>query len=539
MNRLHPLLKTTLPPLAIACAVYGAARIGKQWQHVLASDRSTEPPRESRAPDTGETLRNARDLHGLARRRLLVALESTSSLSTLERLRASGASQGDFPAEVIEACAAEAPEATWRFLISGPASVTPGQARIVLTEWLRRSPDILPDVLRMTPAPSDRSAVVSSALDHFLCGEDPSLADAVLRHFDLLVAQDPALAGKLSPTGAERTRCLARLLSLPPSTGRDNLWAGIADGWLKSDWLAATTWSESLPPESRKKLEARFAATAFRSNDPNAGPMIAWAAQWLSKSAPSGDVARLGPVYVEALARSQPDTALEWANARLSGYPLTLAIGTIAATRFSTDPDGAREMVADLPSGGTQQAAAAKVAAAWAKSDPVSAMDWWLGFPHDTAGPVDFSRVSQEWNKEQWTAFRTYAVDEDTPLLPDRLATLVIDTRNPGATVELLEPTGGINRERLLDDAFAQWARQDPGAAASRMLADPILATADRAGALAETWYESDRGATVAWIARLPEGDTRDTVAAALRSRISADPGLSHSQQRSLASKLP
>lgn len=539
MKRRNDLLKNVGMPLLVAAMAYGGTRLIVLWTtRAPAENAASNLPRSTRPPDAGELLRAAKyDLHGLARRRAMVDLASTPSLGALERLRSSGKANGQLPEPVIQACAARDPEATWRFLIGGGDAATAAQARIVLTEWLKKDPEAFSGMLRTTSGFSDRRAIAEAAMG-FLEGPDDTLAAAAMKHFEVLVSIDPNLALILADTGPERDRFLARLLTLTPSNARDRIWAGIADRWLAKDWLAATTWAESLPADSRRQIEARFTEKAFASKNPDDGPLVVWAVKWLSRKAASGDVARLGPLYVKALAKTQPDEALEWAGEHLSGYPLAQAMGSIAATRFTTDPDAAKEMVASLSAGGTQQTAAAAITMAWAKTDPVGAVSWWLEFPHDTNGPTEFTRLRSQLTKAQLEEFSTYALAPETPALPSILASLAVNYENPASTVDQVESASGANRERILTSAISYWANQDPAAAAARLTESPDLLSAPRAKRITDQWYQSDRQAAVAWAAELPDDDIRGGIGSSLREKISQDPALNPKQKRALIEKL-
>ncbi|MFD0892634.1 hypothetical protein KBB96_14515 [Luteolibacter ambystomatis] len=539
MKRRNGFLKTVALPLLVAALAYEGTRLIVRWTSPTPAETgSPDLPRSTRPPDAGEILRTAKnDLHGLARRRAMVELASTPSLGALERLRSSGRANWQLPDPVVQACAARDPEATWRFLIGGGDAAITSHAQIVLTEWLKKDPEAFTGILRVTSGFSDRRSIAEAAM-RFLEGTDDTLAAAAMKHFEILVSIDPDLANSLTSTGPERDRFLSRLLALKPSNARDRIWAGIADRWLAKDWLAATTWAESLPAESRRQIEARFTETAFASKNPDDGPLVMWAVKWLSRKASSGDVSRLGPLYVKALAQTQPDEALEWAGSHLSGYPLAQAMGSIAATRFATDPDGAREMVANLAAGGTQQTATAAIAMAWARTDPVGAVSWWLEFPHDSNGPTEFTRLRSQLTKAQLEEFSAYALEPETPALPSILASLAVNYENPVSTVDQVEPATGANRERILTSAVSYWATQDPAAAAARLTESPDLLNTTRAKRITDQWYQSDRAATVAWAAGLPDEEIRGSLEASLREKISQDPVLNPKQKRALIDKL-
>jgi hypothetical protein len=286
--------------------------------------------------------------------------------------------------------------------------------------------------------------------------------------------------------------------------------------WLEKDVAAARAWMKNLPEATQAEIMGSFVERGGIQYNTSPETRAA-AAAWVQNEADPTTRARLGPALVEWMAREDPAAALAWATAHLSAAPLAHATATLVISLYSTDPEGARQMVADLPPGNLRHRAAAEIATAWATEEPAAAVDWWLSQvdPAEAAkssGITAGYRLGEAWFRDDPDSLRARLADPAQPALPMSLAYQAIrqwTKEDPAATLDWAARLPADRRESFLRTTFRDWSDRDAPAAAAAYLGQPDLAPPAAAASIAGNWFRGDPEASIRWTAGLPEGPAR------------------------------
>jgi hypothetical protein len=501
-------MKRLLPFIA-AVAVYFAAREFRSAPRPAAETAAAAAPNKSRV-----------ELRGLARRADRLAAAEAANPALLERLtRAGSLSPGD-RGDLVRRSAQADPEGTWAWLESQDFNdnTRNNLRQIIAQAWFPLDPQAL---LGRLDATSYDDWQIAGSLVGLLFSEDPQSAAAARQHLDALVN----LAGP-SPSSfflPNHDASSALLLSLPEGPARDALTRQYAAWWLEKDAPAARAWMKNLPEETEAEIMGRFVERGIRSFS-NAEVRAA-ASAWIRDEADPTTRARLGPLLVESMAREDPAAALDWAMANLSAAPLAQATATLVRGLFSTDPETARQMVADLPPGDLRHRAAGEIATAWAAKEPAAAVDWWLSQidPAEAAknsGIGAAGKLGETWLRADPESLRARLADPEQAALPLSLAYGAIrqwTESNPTATLEWAAALPADRRESLVQTTYREWAAKDSPAAAADFANRPDSAAPTTAASIVSTWFHRDPDAAIRWTADLPPGPAREAALQSLK----------------------
>jgi hypothetical protein len=499
-------MKRLLPVIA-AVAAYFAAREFRPAPPPVAEIAAAPAPAKPRF-----------ELRGLARRADRLANSEAANPALLERLtRAGSLSQSD-RWDLVRRSAQADPEGTWAWLESQDFSDNERSnlRRIIAQVWFPLEPQAL---LGRLDATSYDDWQIAGSLIGLLFGEDPKAAAAARQHLDTLVTlASPSLNTSYLPNNDANS---ALLLSLPEGRARDALTRQYAAWWLERDVASARVWMKNLPEATQAEIMGSFVERGIR--DFSKPETRAAAAAWIRDEADPTTRARLGPVLVEWMARKDPAAALEWASANLSAAPLAHATATLVSGLYSTDPEGARRMVADLPPGNLRHRAAGEIATAWATEEPAAAVDWWLSQvdPAEAAKSSGISaggKLGEAWFQSDPDSLRARLANPEQAALPMSLAYGAIrqwTKDDPAATLAWAAAQPADRRESFVRTTYRDWAYNDAPSAAADFANQPDSAPSAAAASIVSTWFDRDPDAAIRWTADLPPGPARE---AALKS---------------------
>lgn len=490
-----------LLPFIAAVATYYAAR-----------EFRPDPPPVAEAAAAPAPIKPRVELRGLARRADRLTAAEASNPALLERLTRAGSLSSSERWELFRRSAQADPEGTWNWLESQDFSDNERQnlRQIIAPILFALDPQAL---LARLDATSYDDWQIAGSLVGLLFSQDHKASAAARQHLDVLVALAGPMPTSLRLPFHESTSTL--LLSLPEGRARDTLARQYAARWLEKDVDAARAWMKNLPEPMQLEIISGFVERGLkfgRSREDQAA-----SAAWVQNEADATTRARLGPSLVEWMAREDPAAALEWATAHLSAAPLAHATATLVSGLYSTDPEGARRMVADLPPGNLRHRAAAEIATAWASKEPAAAVEWWLSQvdPAEAAkssGITTGYRLGEAWFRSDPDSLRARLADPDQPALPMSLASQAIrqwTKEDPAATLDWAARLPADRRELLLRTTFRDWSDRDAPAAAAAYLAQPDIAPPAAAASITGNWFRGDPEASIRWTAGLPEGPAR------------------------------
>lgn len=495
-------MKRLLPFIA-AVAAYFAAR-----------EFRPEPPPVAEAAAAPAPIKPRVELRGLARRADRLANSEASNPALLERLTRAGSLSPSDRGDLVHRSALADPEGTWAWLESQDFNdhVRNNLRQIIAQVWFPLDPQAL---LGRLDATSYEDWQIAGSLVGLLFSEDSKAAAAACQHLDALVI----LAGPDSSSFflPNNEASAALLLALPEGQARDALTRQYAGWWLEKDVVAARAWMKNLPEATQAEIMGSFVERGIR--DFSKPEVRAAAAAWIRDEADPTTRARLGPVLVEWMAREDPAAALAWASENLSAAPLAHAMATLVTTQFSTDPEGARRMVEDLPPGNLRHRAAGEIATVWVSKDPAAAVDWWLSQvdPAEAAKSNGISaayRLGEAWFQSDPDSLQARLADPEQAALPMSLAYGAVRQwieKDPAATLEWAAALPADRRESFIRTTFRDWSYRDAPAAATAYLEQSDFAPPAAAASISGNWFHEDPEASIRWTAALPEGPARET----------------------------
>jgi len=454
---------------------------------------------------------------GLSQKIVQLAEREDSSIAALERAQRAGKLSFWQLYSAVQQAAAKDPGGTMDWIESADLDPnTKSNLRAaVIGVWFPKDPQAA--LARMSTAPYLEATEMAGPLLALLTQGTPAQAAAVKAHLgelmDLVGAITPFMG--LPPLTAEGGEVL---MALPEGRGRDATVQMFAQSWLESDASAAVAWLARLPPGQRSGIMETFAARALHPMGSAKPADQAIARDWFLKEASPATRSRLGPVFAESLAKSDPSAAMTWATENLASSPLAVATGKIVARMVASKPGEARQWVEALPPGDQRHRAAYHVAEAWLAEDPAAAIGWWLGQVDrqeaSKSGSIGAAeRLGSQWFKEDPDSFRSFVADPASSALPFSLLFPGVQAMMEGDKAAAFEWIGTLPEKRRGDvakAAYQSWAYDAPAEAAAGYDARPDLATGDAARQIATNWYERDPQAALGWISNLPWGGPRE-----------------------------
>lgn len=469
---------------------------------------------------------------GLARRLALMKLADEADLGDLPALLSSGALSGEEMFHHVRRWAARDPAGCWAWYEREGAAAMGwlSPTNLIFAQWARQDPVAAMAALRATRR-ERRTSAADGLLEAWVLDEGKTAA-ALAPYLDELAPLSNAPTYWVTKQHPERMG--ARLLALPPGTARTEFIRKFGAGFFEKNWSAAVAWSASIPEPDRSALLAQSAATALNTKSEvrffgNAGPptpnpeRLAWAQQWMTLEADPAMRSRLGPLYVDSLAASDPAAALDWANSNLGGLTLSRAIGKIIETQAATDREAALDLIDSLPPGGVRTKATDAFVAQWHDKEAGAAGAWALTQSRDALSDQGWGNLGSQWAFADPDSLKS-AIQSHGGEVPPRLINGAIhnlvrkDAAGTAVWAAALPPT---LREFTLSTTLRSWAGEDARAAAQFITANPAIPIPESATArIAERLHSRDPQAAVVWTSTLPAGPTRDTARAALKTVV-------------------
>lgn len=538
-----------MPRLLLPLSLSAAAAFAAAWGASAAFPQKTPPGLETvtsggTAASSESSTADSRSpvVSGFALREARLQATEITDIPSIRRLLETSTPDGYALTRLARIWARQDPAGLWQWLENGGRSKT-GSAELtgmVFENWFLKNPDAALAAFRA--ADRDLRHFASAGLLALLQTPDASVRAKLLAHLDEIVEGsygDPLW-------GSSSAETVAALSALPSGTGRDRLLENAARNWMRSDWKAATAWAASLTEPRKSQLMEGMARDALIRNsqsspsvegqgtDRSAAESFEWIRKWLTDDAPRGLRARLGDSFVEALAKQDPDAALNWAQDNLDSRSLTKAIGGILAEQSAKDPGAARSLVESLPPGGLRQRAAFGMVS---KPDAES-VTWLLGQadPRDTR---PWGELASKWAFENPDAYKRFVAQAAPDSLPASLRQGGLENlvrKDAPATLTWAMETGNT---ASASQALSIWGRQDAPAAASWLkenMADQWRSS-DTSN-LAANYFERSPGDAVNWALALPESPARQTAIRSLTGSLSSNQRLSVEQRNSLAGLL-
>ena len=265
---------------------------------------------------------------------------------------------------------------------------------------------------------------------------------------------------------------LARALTWPELAGKRNTAVGaVVSAWGRREPTRVQQEVEPLLEDADRALrEALLSSLAngwIQSGD------VAGATRFLAESMPAGvPRERATARLVGVLARSGPESVMEWADALPEGSPRddfkSVAFRKATRSIASEDPPYAARWIASHAGKSYAEGALRVVALAWAESQPAAALEWLEQQPTSRSREGTVARVFRDWWKRDPDDARHWleSAPAATPLDPavEVLAEELAHDEPEAAVACAARISDEARRERSLVSAARAWFRSDPDA---------------------------------------------------------------------------
>jgi len=350
---------------------------------------------------------------------------------------------------------------------------------VLFLEWARRDPDAAVAALQGTNNLGTREAWRFNVAG-YLVEKDPerglrALSDWGIDNFA------PLMGGVARWAAADPRHATEVVLAHPAGYTSQRAIETIAGEWAKTDPAGAMEFGCAKPGP----LATALSCTVLKNW---AGRNIDQAADWLARA---DDITRhrLSPAFVEAWAKTDPNSALAWCELNLTGSSLAQTVGSIVNGAAQRDLKAAAEFVASMKPSAARAESAAAVAKHWfptwrsGKPAPPAAIAWMAGLDAASARRA-LQQVQWKWSNGDPKSMAEFVASAGSDVVP---------------------PSADLNVAR----ALVRQNPQDAFAWASRLPAERGLS----AGREAFTeWRHSQPESAMAWLNELPSSDPRRKV---------------------------
>lgn len=532
-----------MPRLLLPLSLSATAAFAAAWWASAAFSQITPHGAETAtAGDPAASSESAalRPVSGFARRESLLQATEITDIPSIRRLLETSPPDGDALVRLLQTWAEADPAGLWKWLENGgrsklgPVDFT----NTIFEKWFRKDPDAALAAFRT--ADPDRRNFAANGLLSLLLSPDASLRTKLLAHLDEIVKNsygDPFW-------GSVNGETVTMLSALPQGTGRDRLLENATRNWLRTDWKAATTWAAGLEEPQKSRLLATMAQDALgRSSmtyplgekpERSTVESFAWFRKWLTDDASREAKTRLGGSFVKALAKQDPEAALNWAQDNLTSRSLTKSIGDVLAQQATKDPGAARNLVESLPPGGLKQRAAFGVV-----SKPDAESVTWLLAQADRKDARPWGELAVKWAFENPDAYKKFVAEAAPDSLPASLKEGGLDNlihKDAPAAMTWAMETGGA---ASAGNALGIWSRQDP-ATAAKWLKENMSDQWGKSDTsyLAGNYFMRSPEDAVNWALALPDTPARQSAIRTLTGSLSYAQNLSAEQRSSFTARL-
>ncbi|HEX5049654.1 MAG TPA: hypothetical protein VFX89_21250 [Gammaproteobacteria bacterium] len=369
-----------------------------------------------------------------------------------------------------------------------PAELREPAERQALSQLARSDPEAALERLRAMP-PGIQQDVGRQEIARAYGSKDPDAAlawakstgdsDTLGGVLSGIASKDPSrafdVAATLSPQ--DRTRAFMQIVN-GAMGARDPDFAGLAERLLAAGGDAGAangvtqlvqTWQRREPQAATEWIVAnagRVPAAAFQTASRYLAENDLAAAERLLPQIPSESRSAWLQGMAQSYARNDAKAGAAWV-ARLRGDPAYAgAAGAIAQSLARVDAPAAAALLDGIPERGPDSSslagATSGVAAAWARSDPLSAAEWARGIGADARGVLALSSVARVWADRDYAAARAWTLG--LPSGPPRDAALRPLLMNAGNldTSLLASFSSDATRQTAVLTAVTQLAGRDP-----------------------------------------------------------------------------
>jgi hypothetical protein len=210
-------------------------------------------------------------------------------------------------------------------------------------------------------------------------------------------------------------------------------------------------------------------------------------AQWDAPAAAAFAASQRDPSFRAALARelvtiwgrSDPASALAWAQQNLAGSANTEAIGNLIKSAAEKSLTVASQLVSDMEPGAAQDRACASIFETWFEQRPGerhNAIEWLATVPNAHARAAALSRVETSWIRSHPEEARDFVTGPHGAWAPDSLVHALASAQAEADPEAAMQWAGKLPADRVRSTRLAvleTWLRERPADAAAYVRSSP------------------------------------------------------------------
>ncbi len=310
--------------------------------------------------------------------------------------------------------------------------------------------------------------------------------------------------------------------SLPPGRKRDRMVSGVADAWASTDPDGALDWARGLGDSRLRRDAVSSVIGSIAEEDPEK-------ALGLVKGEPRHNQQNLKQRALAVWFENDHEAAMDWINARPNQAERMRLFYGSAYSLVWEDPEGAYELVKDLPPGEQKMDFLGNILSNWSWNDPQGGVEWLKTFPKDMQGRL-LGRGSH-WGLAQGDpeAFREIledvAITDRNKRAFETLGRHYVD-QDPSKALEWAQTIESPSaRSDVMASLYGTWTYREPQLAAESALALDNEDQRHRAlQRVASSWAYNDPEEAMKWAETL-SGTARDkAIGSVIQATASEDP---------------
>jgi len=261
------------------------------------------------------------------------------------------------------------------------------------------------------------------------------------------------------------------LTSVTDPAVRTGAIAAIADGWGRTDPLAAAAWAVALPDTDSTARTAALnnIVATWAKDDPAA------ALAFVQKSGDPTQFYPMAPALAQNLAQGDPAAAWAFAQGLPEGATRDQAINNVLTAQAVTDFPSAWTDAQNLPAGASRDAAMDSLVSVEANMNPTKAADLLDELSTGAARQAGIRALAKTWMQQDPQAASVWM--DTLPAGPQRNVAVVEligpeSTKDPAAALQWANTiTTDTTRANQIQRVITAWAKTDPAAAAQAVQA--------------------------------------------------------------------
>ncbi len=331
-------------------------------------------------------------------------------------------------------------------------------------------------------------------------------------------------------------KALSSILSMESGPARESIFNHSVQIWSKRDPSRLLRWVDSVElSANHQQTVLRVALAEFASHSPEEAIDYCEKLGALQRR-------RVLPLVVNGMARSRPNSVLDWLAAEKDDQLVDVVLRQVGGTLAESAP----KMVIELSQSydAVKDSGLASALARVMQSDPDTGLVELEKWKEDPLYSDLISTVAKVYGATNGIEAVQWATSLEEGVKENALAVVVdvLSSAEPRRAIELLEELSKEGAENITSAAWAEVtenvARDDPQEAADFLEALPDVVKREAVLRLTNEWLRQDPEDAAQWLESLPDGELRDICAGrVVKFACKHDPKMAYDWARSISDR--